>query len=136
MLSRFPSRPGFTFSSFHRECAMETITSTTAHAGTLHLPKTPAAGTNEAFEAANSSHAEVDRAAQEIQETVERVAAKAAAMADGVADATDDSQSPQVAKFNDLMSSEWAESARNEVREHPLAVVGIALVVGLVIGRL
>ncbi|MGZ9057942.1 MAG: hypothetical protein ACXW14_01720 [Burkholderiaceae bacterium] len=115
---------------------METTTSPTVHAGTLHFPKTSAAGTNEAFEPTNSSHANVDRAAQEIQETVERVAAKAAAMAEGVADTTVDLQSPQVAKFNDLMSSEWAESARNEIREHPLAVVGIALVVGLVIGRL
>ena len=115
---------------------METTISNTAHAGTLHLPQTPAAGTTGATQAANSSHAAVDRAAQGIHETVERVAAKAAAMADGVADTTVDSQSPQLAKFDDLMDSEWAEAARNEVREHPLAAVGIALIAGLMIGRL
>lgn len=31
---------------------------------------------------------------------------------------------------------DWTESARNAVREHPLAVVGVALVVGLLVGRL
>ena len=33
-------------------------------------------------------------------------------------------------------SQDWAESARNAVREHPLAVVGVALVAGLLIGRI
>ena len=115
---------------------METTTSTTEHAGTLLLPKTSAAGTTGATQAANSSHAAMDRAAQEIHDTVRRVAAKAASMADGVINTTADSQSPQFAKSNDLMNSEWAEAARNEVREHPLAMVGIALIAGLVIGRL
>ena len=115
---------------------METTISNTANAGTLHLPQTPAAGTTAATQAANSSHAAIDGAAQRIHETVERVAAKAAAMADNAADTTGDSQSPQFAKLDDLMNSEWAEAARNEVREHPLTVVGIALIAGLVIGRL
>ena len=105
-----------------------------ADAGTLHLPKTSAAGTNEASEAAGSSYVEVDRAAQEIQQAVERVVAKAAAMAVGVIDISVDSHSPQVANFHDSVNSDWALSARNQVREHPLAVVGIALIVGLVIG--
>ena len=33
-------------------------------------------------------------------------------------------------------SQNWSESARNAVREHPLAVAGVALVAGLLIGRL
>ena len=33
-------------------------------------------------------------------------------------------------------SQDWTESARNLVREHPLAVVGVALVAGLIVGRL
>ena len=115
---------------------METTISNTTHAETLHLPKTPAAGTTETTQAANSSHAAIDSAAQGIHETVERVAAKAVSMAAGVGDTTVDSQSPQFAKFDDLLNSDWAEAARNEVREHPLAVVGIALIAGLVIGRL
>ena len=111
---------------------METTTSTPASAGTLHLPQTPPA---EATRAASSSHAAIDRAAQGIHETVERVATKAVSMADG--EQMGGSQSPQLEdKFNDLMDSEWAESLRREVREHPLAVVGIALIAGLVIGRL
>ena len=40
-------------------------------------------------------------------------------------------------KIEDFFSSQnWSESARNAVREHPLAVVGVALVAGLLIGRL
>ena len=85
---------------------------------------------------AAGSQATVDRAAQGIHEAVERVAAKAAAMADRDADTAADSQSPQFAKFEELMNGEWAEAARNEVREHPLTVVGVALIAGLMIGRL
>jgi ElaB/YqjD/DUF883 family membrane-anchored ribosome-binding protein len=33
-------------------------------------------------------------------------------------------------------SQEWADSARNAVRAHPLAAVGVALVAGLLLGRL
>jgi ElaB/YqjD/DUF883 family membrane-anchored ribosome-binding protein len=57
-------------------------------------------------------------------------------MADRAADTAADSQSPQFAKLDELMNSEWAEAARNEVREHPLTVVGVALIAGLIIGRL
>ena len=115
---------------------METTTSTTADVGTLHLPRASAAGTPEVTQAVDSSHAAIDRSSQAIHDTVDRVATKAVSMADSLADTTVDSQSPQFAKFDDLMNSEWAEAARNEVREHPLAVVGIALIAGLVIGRL
>lgn len=34
------------------------------------------------------------------------------------------------------MEAEWADTARSRVRESPLAAVGIALAVGLVLGRL
>jgi len=115
---------------------METTISNTTRDGTLPFPETHAVGTTETTQAVERSHAALDRAAQGIHEAVERVAAKAVSMADGVADATADSQSPEFAKFDDLLNSEWAEAARNEVREHPLTVVGIALIAGLVIGRL
>ena len=115
---------------------METTISNPDHAGTLRLPKTSATEANDSYEAANSSYATADGAAPGVHETVQRVAAKAAAMADDVADTSVDLQAPQVAKFDDLMKSEWAETVRNEVREHPLAMVGIALIAGLVIGRL
>ena len=115
---------------------MDTTALTADHAATLHLPKTSAAGTNEASATAGSSHAEVDGAAEEIYRAVERLVAKAAAMADGVIDISVDSHSPHVASFHNSVNSAWAESARNKVREHPLAAVGIALMMGLMIGRL
>jgi ElaB/YqjD/DUF883 family membrane-anchored ribosome-binding protein len=40
-------------------------------------------------------------------------------------------------KIEDFFSSQnWTESARDAVRAHPLAVVGVALVAGLIVGRL
>ena len=49
-----------------------------------------------------------------------------------------DAQDTLYAKYDDFMAmeEEWAESARDQIRAHPLAVVGIALVAGLLIGRL
>ena len=46
-------------------------------------------------------------------------------------------QSSADTKIQDFFSSQdWAESARNAVREPPLAVVAVALVAGLLVGRL
>ena len=39
-------------------------------------------------------------------------------------------------RSNFFSSQDWTESARNAVRAHPLAVVGVALVAGLLLGRL
>lgn len=52
-------------------------------------------------------------------------------------DAGREGQTNLETKIEDFFSSQdWAESARNEVRKHPLAVVGVALVAGLLLGRL
>ena len=71
-----------------------------------------------------------------VHETIERVASKAASALDRAQSEASDAQATAYAKFDDLINGEWAESVREEVRARPLAVVGIALLAGLVIGRL
>jgi ElaB/YqjD/DUF883 family membrane-anchored ribosome-binding protein len=52
-------------------------------------------------------------------------------------DAGREGQTNVETKSEDFFSSQdWAESARNAIRAHPLAVVGVALVAGLLVGRL
>ena len=52
-------------------------------------------------------------------------------------DAGNEGQANVETKIEDFFSSQnWAESARDAVRAHPLAVVGVALVAGLLVGRL
>ncbi len=89
-------------------------------------------------QAADRAHSTVDRVAQGAHDTVDRVAAKAGPALDRARSAASDAQSTLYAKYDDFMAmeEEWAESARDQIRAHPLAVVGIALAAGLLIGRL
>ena len=112
---------------------METSTPNTGNLGT-------AGGTGKVSpsQAAERAHSTVDRVAQGAHETVDRLAAKAAPMLDRARSAASDAQDTLYAKYDDFvaMEEEWAESARDQIRAHPLAVVGIALLAGLLIGRL
>ncbi|HZA94936.1 MAG TPA: hypothetical protein VE421_02285 [Burkholderiaceae bacterium] len=94
--------------------------------------------TGRANQAADRAHSTVDRVAQGAHETVDRLAAKAAPLLDRAKSTAADAQDTLYAKYDDFMAmeEEWAESARDQIRAHPLAVVGIALVAGLLIGRL
>ena len=51
-------------------------------------------------------------------------------------DAGREGQANLESKGEGFSSSDWAESARDAVRAHPLVVVGVALVAGLLVGRL
>ncbi|MGH6611356.1 MAG: DUF883 family protein [Burkholderiaceae bacterium] len=87
---------------------------------------------------ADRAHTTVDRVAQGAHDTVDRLAAKAAPMIDRARTAAGEAQNTLYAKYDDFMAmeEEWAESARDQIRAHPLAVVGIAVLAGLLIGRL
>ena len=94
---------------------METTTpDTDAKVGTLHLAKplesTQAAGANSGT-------------------STSRFPARAQ-------DAGTEGQANLKTTLEDFLSGDWAESARDEIRKHPLAVVGVALVAGLLVGRL
>ncbi|HKO68934.1 MAG TPA: hypothetical protein VJU53_14125 [Burkholderiaceae bacterium] len=94
--------------------------------------------TGKANQAADRAHSTVDRVAQGAHETVDRLAAKAAPLLDRAKSTATDAQDTLYAKYDDFMAmeEEWAESARDQIRARPLAIVGIALLAGLLIGRL
>ena len=106
---------------------METTTpNTDAKVGTLHLNK-PLAG----------APLESTQGATRVEGSAERTAATQTSRFPARAkDAAAEGDMNLETRIEDFFSSEWAESARAEVRKHPLAVVGVALVAGLLVGRL
>ena len=109
---------------------METTTpKTAAKVGTLNVTKPLGAGPVESTQAATRFEDTAGRVDSRAPQT-SRFPARAH-------DAGREGQANLETKIEDFFSSQdWAESARNEVRAHPLAVVGVALVAGLLIGRL
>jgi ElaB/YqjD/DUF883 family membrane-anchored ribosome-binding protein len=80
----------------------------------------------------------VDRAAQTAHEAIDRLAAKAGPAIDrlrGTANTASETLRAKADQFGEL-EEQWVESARTYVRENPLAAVGIAVAVGLLIGKL
>lgn len=80
----------------------------------------------------------VDRAAQTAHEAIDRLAAKAGPMIErlsGTASTTAESLRARADHFGEL-EDEWLESARSYVREKPLQAMAIAVVAGLVLGKL
>lgn len=121
---------------------METTTPNTGSAGSTGGIGTTGTGTGTGrlnpAQAADRAHSTVDRVAQGAHDTVERLAAKAAPALDRARAAATDAQDTLYAKYDDFMAmeEEWAESARDQIRAHPLAIVGVALLAGLLIGKL
>jgi ElaB/YqjD/DUF883 family membrane-anchored ribosome-binding protein len=116
---------------------METTTPKTGYSGAVS--GTGTMGSTEklkADQAAERAHSTVDHVAQGAHDTVERIAAKAEDAFESARSVGSDAQTTAYAKYQDFVKGEWAESMREEVRARPLAVVGIALVAGLLIGRL
>jgi ElaB/YqjD/DUF883 family membrane-anchored ribosome-binding protein len=80
----------------------------------------------------------IDRVAQSAHHTIDRLAETAAPhvnrLQESLAGAGDTlhARADQVRETGD----EWAESLRSTVRENPLAAVGVALAVGVLIARL
>jgi ElaB/YqjD/DUF883 family membrane-anchored ribosome-binding protein len=76
---------------------------------------------------ARGAHSAVDRVAGSASTAVERVRTGVQGAVGSVSD-----------KMHDLSASRevWADSARERVREHPLATVGAALAVGYLLARI
>ena len=87
---------------------------------------------------ADRLHGSVDRAAQGAHQVIDRGAAKAGPAIDGLRDKARSASDTLHAKMDDLsgLQEEWTGSMRDHVRAHPLAVVGGAVVVGLLLGRM
>lgn len=117
---------------------METTTPKTASkSGTLNPTKQPGAAPVESTQAATHVGDTTDRTAQDSTATVESWAPHTSRFPTRAGDAGREGQTNLETKIEDFFSSQdWAESARNAVRAHPLAIVGVALVAGLLVGRL
>jgi hypothetical protein len=88
--------------------------------------------------AAERAHGTVDRAAQGVHQAIDRGAAKVAPAVERLRDTAISASDTIHAKMDDLssMQEEWVGSMRDQVRAHPLAVVGGAVLVGLLLGRM
>ena len=87
---------------------------------------------------ADRTRTTVDRMAQTAHDAIDRLAAKAGPVIDrlqGSATSTGESLRAKADQFGQL-EEQWVESARTYVRENPLAAVGIAVAVGLLIGKM
>jgi ElaB/YqjD/DUF883 family membrane-anchored ribosome-binding protein len=84
------------------------------------------------------AHGAVDRVAQTAHQAVDRIASKAAPAVERVRSSAMDAADSMHARMDDLsvMQEQWAESMRDQVRAHPLAVVGLAVLAGMLLGRL
>ena len=87
---------------------------------------------------ADRLHGSVDRAAQGAHQVIDRGAAKAGPAFDRLRDTALSAGDTIHAKMDDLsgIREEWMGSMRDQVRAHPLAVVGGAVLVGLLLGRM
>ncbi len=115
---------------------METTTpKPAANVGTLSLAKPFGAAPVGSTQAATRVEGTVDSKAQVA--TVDSRTPGASRFPVRARDAGSEGQTNLETKIEDFFSSQdWAESARKEVRKYPIAVVGVALVAGLLIGRL
>ncbi|MEP6607842.1 MAG: hypothetical protein ABJA83_04110 [Burkholderiaceae bacterium] len=113
---------------------METTTPNSGNLGTTGS----GVGKINPAQAADRAHTTVDRVAQGAHETVDRLAAKAAPALDRARTAASEAQTALYAKYDDFMAmeEEWVESAREQIRARPLQIVGVALLAGLLLGRL
>lgn len=95
-------------------------------------PATPANG------AAGNPQKVVERVAQTAHETVDRVAAAAGPAIERLTSTYSTAGDTLRAKADQLgaLEEQWITSARSYVRENPLAAVGIAVLAGLLIGRM
>jgi ElaB/YqjD/DUF883 family membrane-anchored ribosome-binding protein len=80
----------------------------------------------------------MDRMTQGAHQTVDRLAERAAPAMDRMQQAAERAGDMMGEKFDEFstMQEEWMESMREQVRTRPLAVLGVAVLAGLVLGRM
>ena len=116
---------------------METTTPNTgAKDGTLNLTKPRSAAPVETTQAAPVENT-VNRTVQDATAALDSHAHQTSRFPTSARNPGREAQTNVGTQIEDFLSRQnWAESARNAVREHPLTVVGVALVAGLLVGRL
>jgi len=80
----------------------------------------------------------VDRMTRGAHQAVDRIAERAAPAVDQVRSAAERATDVVGSKLDEFstMQDEWMESMREKVRSRPLAVIGIAVLAGLLLGRM
>lgn len=93
---------------------------------------------NHTVEAAERMQGSVDRLSRSAHQAVDRVAERAGPAIDQVRTAAERATEAVGSRLDDLstLQDEWMTSMRDQVRERPLAVVGLAVLAGLLIGRI
>jgi ElaB/YqjD/DUF883 family membrane-anchored ribosome-binding protein len=88
--------------------------------------------------APDRAHSAVDRVAQTAHEAVDRIASKAGPALERMRSSATGATESMHAQMDELtaMQEQWAEQMRDQVRAHPLAVVGLAVLAGMLLGRL
>lgn len=79
-----------------------------------------------------------DRMTRGAHQAVDRIAERAAPAVEqmrGAAERATDMVGSKIDEFTS-MQEEWAESMREQVRNRPLAILGAAVLAGLILGRL
>lgn len=116
---------------------METTTpKPSANVGTLDLTKPPGATPVDSTKAPTLVADTVERAVQDPTATAGSGLPQTSRFPTRARNAGREGQTDVETKSQSFSSQGWAESARNAVRDHPLAVVGVALIAGLLVGRL
>jgi ElaB/YqjD/DUF883 family membrane-anchored ribosome-binding protein len=93
---------------------------------------------NPTAENADRIHSSVDRLTRSAHQAVDRVAERAGPAIDQVRGAAERATEAVGTRLDHLstMQEEWADTMRDRVRERPLVVLGLAVLTGLLIGRL
>ena len=88
--------------------------------------------------APDRAHGAVDGVAQTAHQAVDRIAQKAAPAVERMRNSASTAADSMHSRMEDFsaMQEEWTESMRDQVRAHPLAVVGLAVLAGMLLGRL
>jgi len=89
-------------------------------------------------EAADRVHGAVERVSRGAHQAVDRIAERATPAVEQVRSAAERASDMVDSGINELstIQGEWVGSMRERVRDRPLAVVGLAVLVGVVLGRL
>ena len=80
----------------------------------------------------------IERVARSAHSAVDRVAGSASSAVDRVRSGVQGAMGTMSDRMQDLQSSRevWVDSARERVREHPLATIGVALAAGYLLARI
>lgn len=120
--------------------ASTTAGSTTGNTSSSAAGSTTGSSSNVGSNSATNTNAAdvVNRVAQSAHATIDRLANQAGPAVQHLQKSLEDTGERLHLRADQArdLSNEWCESLRTSVREHPLAAVGTALAIGLLIARL